>query len=348
MSITIKDVANYAGVSPTTVSRVMNAGTLHPVNKKTAEKVLKAIIALGYVPNENARKLSLKEQPALQKSNMNIGILLASAIDSYSDPFFHNMLIGIQSQASLFGYSIAYKYSVGEAQLSVIKNDILRHQAIGVIVLGRLSTDIFGFLSKNVKHIIYAGINHLNQQFDEVVCDAYSCAEAAVNHLIKIGYKKIGFVGNVINENSSVVLNEHRYKGYVHTLEKNNLPIYPEFIINTSIKIEPSYLAVDKLLSQSKIPEALFCANDFCAVGALKAINKHKLKVPADIALISIGDNGVSANPMISTIHIPCQDIGKYAINLLNDQVTTNRKYPLRLTLPYKLVIRDSCGFQYN
>ena len=344
MSVTLSDVAKLAGVSPATVSRVVNNDALHPVNKKTAKLVLDAIVALGYSPNEYARNLRRKGPVA--KENRALGILLASPIDSYNDPFFYDILLGIQTQVADMGYSLSFTYSLGDTPPDTIQNSLGLNNVSGMILMGRMTAETLHLVEKNVKHVVYAGLNHLDHRFDEVICDGFMCAKTAVHHLAATGHRQIGFIGNAIRGRSSSLVNEYRYDGYLNALEELNLPLRKELVVDTPLNMEMAFQATDAMLCRGVIPDSFFCANDYCAIGALKALRTHRLRVPQDVAVISIDDIEMAAysQPMLTTVHVPRQEIGKYAAKLLADQITTKRKYAIRVSLPYHLVIRESCG----
>lgn len=343
MGVTIRDVAKAAGVSIATASRVINNDLSHRVTPETANKVLDAIVSLNYTSNENARNLRClkpREVPPL-----NIGVLLTSAIDSYNDNFFYDILMGIQSEAALSGLAISFTYSLSTtAQKSL--EDYLRSSKIdGIILLGRMNADILYLVQRNIKHIVYAGLNPVNQSFDEVFCDGLRCAKTAVRHLASCGYKRIGFVGTAANSGSSALINEYRYDGYLTSMEELGLPISRDYIVDTPLSIEMAYKNIDMRLNKGMVAEAYFCANDLCAIGVLKALRDHKLKVPHDVAVIGIDDIDTAAyvRPALTTIQIPRHEIGSYSVKVLCDQISSKRKYPIRVELPYKLIVRASC-----
>lgn len=344
MPVTLNDVARRAGVSLTTASRVINNDSIHRVSPKTAKKVLDAAVELRYTPNEFARNLRQKRRDT--KDTLHIGVLLTSAIDSYNDNFFYDILLGIQTQTADSGHSLSFTYSFSDTSPTAIQNAIAANAVSGMILLGRMTADTLHFIAKNNKHVVYAGLNPVNHQFDEVVCDGFLCARTAVKHLAALGHRRIGYVGTASPGGSSMLLNEYRYDGYIKTMEELDLPVSRDFIVDTPLNIEMAFQAVDKRLAHGNIPDALFCANDYCAIGALKALRLHKLKVPQDVAIVSIDDIDMAAysRPMLSTIQTPRQEIGKYSVKLLTDQIHSRRKYPIRISMPFQLIVRESCG----
>lgn len=343
MGITIRDVAEQAGVSIATVSRVINNDSGHRVNAATARKVIDAVIALGYTPDGMAR--NLRKGTALSQTSLNIGTLLTSTIDSYNDSFFHEILLGIQEEIANTGHTLRFALSLDTVSQKVVEESLRAHDLDGVILLGRMSAQTLFLVKKHVQNIIYAGLNPLNQDFDEVVCDAYGCAKAAVHYLASCGYRKIGYIGTAARSGSSTLINEHRYDGYLDAMSELGFSVKSDHVIDTPLSIEMAFHAIERFLTQKSLPEAFFCANDNCAIGALKALRTHRIRVPKDIGIIGIDDLEISAfsTPMLTTFHIPRKEIGVYSVRMLNDQIRNNRKYPIRLQLPYSLITRDSC-----
>ena len=163
-----------------------------------------AIVKLGYSPNESAR--NLRKRNHRTGGNYVLGTLLTSSIDSYNDPFFYDILRGIQAQTADMGYSLGFTYSLRGSNIQQ-SSEMLRNDSLsGLILLGRMDTDTLNLVRKNVKHIVYAGLNQLDNLFDEVICDGFACAKMAVTHLANNGRKKIGFIGNMVHSHSSVVI----------------------------------------------------------------------------------------------------------------------------------------------
>lgn len=343
MAVTIRDIAELAGVSIATVSRVINNDQIHRVTPGTAKKVLDAIVALNYSPNENAR--NLRNMRPSERTSLNIGVLLTSVTDSYDDNFFHDILMGIQSEAATSGHTIRFTHSLNASAPKLIEEYLKTFSVDGVILLGRMNEDLLYLVRKNTRHLIYAGLNPVNQNFDEVFCNGLQCAKTAVRYLASCGYKRIGYIGTAVASGSSMLINEYRYDGYISAMNELGFPLIRDYIIDTPLSAELAYTNVNLRLAKGGLPQAYFCANDICAVGVLKALKERKIKVPQDVAIISIDDIDAAAlaNPALTTIHIPRHEIGIYSVRILSDQIETRRKYPIRVELPYHLIVRRSC-----
>lgn len=347
MNVTLKDIAREANVSISTVSRIINDDKIKPASPETAEKVWRIIRKLGYIPNQNARKLVYNQtDPKDTLKTKAIGCIFTSTRDTYNDPFFSAITRGIQTEASKRGYIIGYSYTSCNMTQSALYNNLTSNSVDGAIVMGRFNADFLQFLKLNIKSLVYTGLNFVDGGFDEVICDAYKAARSAVEHLISLGHRKIGFLGSIPGRDTIDVLNEHRFAGYKDELEKQGIEYRDQFIVNIDLSTEAAYLTMKELLAEKNLPTAVFCANDLVAIGAMKAIHEAGLKIPGDIAIIGIDDIDLAAyiRPALSTVRVPKEELGKFAVKILIDRIEGGHELPVRLDLPFELVVRESCG----
>lgn len=347
MAVTLKEIAEKAGVSISTVSRVINNDTTKPASKETADKVWRIVRELGYMPNQNARNLILKQEIGEEKAKTKaIGCIFTSTKDTYNDPFFSQIALGIQDEVSKRGYVLGYSFSSCEMSFSALYNNLATNPVDGAIILGRFSNDVLEFLKKNIKNLIYTGINSVDAGFDEVICDGYKGTCTAVEHLIQLGHKKIGFVGAMPGTELINVINEHRYRAFKDTMDENGLSIQQEWIRNVDLSTTEGYAGMKAMLDQNhSLPTAVFCANDVVAIGVMKAIHERGLKIPEDIAVIGLDDIEMSAyvTPSLTTIHIPKIELGRLAVKMLIDRIENGHSLPIRMDVPFELIIRESC-----
>ena len=337
MSVTLKDIAEKAGVSISTVSRVINRDKEKPASQETNDKIWKIVRELGYIPNHNARNL----QSGRDKKTKTIACLYTSKIDTHNDPFFSDIGLGIQKEANDKGYIISYALSISEMGMRPLHRYIMNHPIDGVIILGRFDEITFSFINRHFERLVYAGLNPVNENIDEVICNGYDATIVAINHLINKGYHKIGYIGDHLNN----FINEHRFSAYKACLHQNGIKFNKNYIIDTPLSIFKSHENVDAYLKiHTNIPNAFFCANDVTAIGAMKALKEHNIKVPTDVALISIDNIEMAnyVNPSLTTMDIPKIELGKAAVKLLIDQIETDRKKAYRIDLPFKLIERES------
>lgn len=347
MNVTLKDIAREAKVSISTVSRIINDDKTKPASLKTAERVWRIVRELGYVPNQNARNLVFnQENPGEGLKTKALGCIFTSIRDDYNDPFFSAITRGIQTEAAKRGYVIGYAYSSCSMTHSALYNNLTSNPVDGAIVMGRFNMDFLQFLRNNIKNLVYTGLNYVGGGFDEVICDAYRAAQTGVEHLIALGHQKIGYLGSIPGRDAVDVLNEHRFAGYRAALERQRIPYNEAYVKNIELATETAYRGMQELLSRKELPTAIFCANDLVAIGAMKAIHEGGLKIPEDIAVIGIDDIDLAAyvRPALSTVRVPKEELGKFAVKILIDRIEGEHKLAVRLDLPFELIVRESCG----
>jgi len=177
-----------------------------------------------------------------------------------------------------------------------------------------------------------------------VLCDAYRAARCAVDYLIGLGHKKIGYLGST--QQKYQVFNEHRYQGYLDALGDAGLPIDDAWVIDTPLTTPGGYANMQEMMRHGHLPTAIFCGNDSVALGVMKALSEHDIAVPHDISIIGFDNIEMSAysHPALTTIAIPTKELGRIAVKVMLDKLETSRSYPLKVYLPFSLVERESCA----
>ncbi len=347
MKIKLKDVAQAAGVSVSTVSRVINGDRERPASQETTEKIWTIVKELGYSPNQSAKSLVMGDVSKEQGVG-SIGCLYTSTSDVKTDPFFSCIGIGIQDELRRKDYEMAFALSTYHMEYSDIYNYINSHPAEGIIVTGCFENEILELIKKQFKYIVYAGVNAVDGGFDEVICDGYNGAKTAINHLIEQGHKNIGYVGHIHDEaTGSQLVNEHRYRAYCDNLEEAELTLNKKHVIHTRLYTTSAYEAMSNYLEKmdrGSVPTAFYCANDATAFGVMKALQEKSFSIPEDVAVIGLDDVEMArfVTPTLSTVSIPRKSLGIQAVKMLIDQIESKRTYSLRVDFPFELQIRES------
>lgn len=345
MSVTLKDIALKAGVSISTVSRIINNDPNKPASKETIERVKKIIEELGYPSEKSYRSFRKKRRGA---KTQNIGCILSSQSnmgrETYNDLVFSQILTGIQNEAYLNGFSVGYALSYAE-QEKMLYQHIQSSKVDGIIVMGKLTEDFLEFVTRHNSHVVYTGYNRLFRDIDEVVCDAYESTKTSINYLIGLNHKDIGFLGSIPNEESRII-NNHRYRAFTTAMERANLPVIDAYNRDILLSTRDSYLAMSDIIDGKKIPSAVFCSSDAVAMGALRAIIDKGLKIPEDISIVGGIDNINIAEyfqPSLTSITVPKEDLGRFAAKILIDRITGGHSINCCVQLPYELTVRESC-----
>lgn len=339
MPVKLYEIAQATGVSISTVSRVLNNDSSKPASKATTERILKAAYELGYYTRPPLQQLTE------EKKYRNLICFLTSPSDTFNDYFFSQILLGIQKEAGSLGYTINHTLSTSTTSAEIICKHIRDSKPDGVILLGRVRKKIMQYLSNCTSHLIYAGLNKLNVNIDQVICDSYSAILNSVAYLAQCGFSKIGFIGTIPEENSEI-LNEHRFQAFLDGLKLNDIKLYMSFCKNISLGTEQAYNATLELLREGKIPEAFCCANDNVAIGVISALTDYQYSIPKDVSVIGLDDIETAKfmNPRLTTFNMQTHELGEFAVKILDDRINGRHSTPVLVQLPSTLIIRDSCA----
>ena len=332
-SITIKDVANFARVAPSTVSKVVNrTGQL---SDETRLKVQDAIRKLNYRPNSIARSL---------RNNHTRTIGMINNSHTNKNTFVLQLMVGVEESASEAGFSV-FLCNTGASQSR--ENEylevLLDKQVDGLIFLDNVVKER-SLPAINLGNLPLVFLNQYPQEsvFPAVLPNDRQGAMLATDHLLRLGHKRIGFINGRLKHKASHL----RLEGYQAALKKAGLEFDSQLVQGKDIWDEKGgYFSVKDLMALTCPPSAIFCANDALAIGALDSLREDGLKVPDDVALIGF-DNSLAAaqkRPALSSIEMPFSDMGKLAVKLLLEALEGKNSSEI-FQLPCQLAQRDSCG----
>jgi DNA-binding LacI/PurR family transcriptional regulator len=344
--MSIKKIAEKTGVSPATVSRVLNNPNYHGSSPDLRDKVWKAAIELNYVPNEAARKLKLGTSAA--EKPVHVNILMTRMDATQYDPFFSELLHIVQSEIhkqvcilTQIWYLPVFSNDqmCTDTDMKQLIQDMKQDEqgyADGLIIIGKCNPEALKLLKKQYKSVVSINRNSTNYEVDEVLCDGEKIAAMAVEHLIQLGHHKIGYVG--------ACNNEARYRGYLDTLDRHGLTVDASYIIETMQTEQEGYETMEHMLASGNYPTGIYCANDITAIGMLKCLNQTggKPRMPSIIASDDI-EEAQNTKPMLTTVRMPKEEMGRFALHLLLDRIRGGHQGVVRIELEGKLVIRSSC-----
>ena len=347
-NMSIKKIAEKAGVSPATVSRVLNNPNYKCSVSGLRDKIWKTAIEMNYVPNEAARNLK-RGVSAKQEKTWYINILMTRTDSSQTDPFFSELLRVIESEIhdkncilskvwymSVFSDDRKCRRENLDRLIDEMYGEV-EEKRDGLIIIGRCNKEALKKLNKKYKSVVSVNRNSTNYEVDEVLCDGKKIALAAVEYLISLGHKNIGYVGQCHSED--------RYNGYLETLKRHDLDVIPEYVIETKQTEAEGYEAMEKFLQSDDMPTGIYCANDISAIGMLKCLNKFRNRyyMPSIISSDDIQEAQFT-KPMLTTVSLPKEDMGKFALYLLLDRLKGEHSGVVRMELEGRLVIRNSCS----
>lgn len=301
-SVRISDVAKLAGVSISTVSRVMNGSD--KVNKETAKKVQEVVDMVGYMPNEIARGLATK-------NNKLIGMLIPDIFNGY----YAELTTYIEPLLSVRGYSLQLCITSGDSdKVAYYFDDLLRRRAAGAIILSSKITDR-RLISRVKNNMAVVAVEGDVEDVDCIRVENEKGTYDAVENLILNGHKKIGFVGYHFATKGL----QERLTGYKHALTDFNIPICDDYIVDEMSNSNPGYEATMRLMSLPNPPTAIQCINEYCARGVYMALMERGIRIPDDVSVSGFdGQANIRVlNPRLTTAAIPMQDMAEMAVNML-------------------------------
>jgi LacI family transcriptional regulator len=301
---TIVDVAQAAGVSTATVSRVLNN---HPqVDAQLAAEVRKAVKDLGYRPSRVARSLRTRQNK--------VWALIVS--DCRTGPFFGSLVRGVEDVAYEAGYSL-FLCNTDEDQAkeaSYIELAVAENVAGIILTPSGARTDLSPLLNFGIP-VVLADRTLPAQQADSVLVDNVSGACGAVEHLLAGGYKRIACITGPLTTTTGY----ERHVGYCKALETAGMDIEDCLVRVSDFREEGGRIAMQELLAERKRPDAVFVTNHLMTIGALQAIFEAKLVIPRDIAVVSFDDMPWSSllRPSLTAVAQPAYDLGVEGARLL-------------------------------
>ncbi|GGE23251.1 LacI family transcriptional regulator [Marinithermofilum abyssi] len=332
---TIKDVARAAGVSPSTVSRVI-AGS-DRISLKTKERVRRAMERLDYVPNAIARSLA-------RSHTRTVGFTLARRADqAFSNPFFSEVLRGMSSVAQKRDYNILLSISMDEREERDKCLQLLRERRVdGLIVsTSRIEDPLIEALVDEEVAFVVIG-RSASRPVLSVNNDNIQASYQAAMHLLKQGYRQIAFISGP----SELVVSEDRLKGYQQALMDSGIPVSKDHIASVEFSEEEGFQALSRMREQGIPFDAVLAADDLFALGALRFAQEYRISIPDELGIIGFNDTPLMTytHPPLSSVRILSYELGVEAMELLIDVLEhpEKRRNSKEIVLPSQLEVRRS------
>lgn len=330
---TIQEVARKAGVSPTTVSHVINNSRV--VSAETRLRVEAAMEELHYRPNALARSLRRGQTHTL-------GLILPDI----SNPFFAEIGHSIETAAFEQGYSVILCNTEGDLDKEDLYVDVLsKKQVDGMIfVAAGDQTDSLRALLRHEVPVVVVDRDLPEVEVDAVLADSRQGGYLATQHLIALGHRRIGCIAGPFHLTPSA----QRVTGYREALLDAHLLADDDLIKRGDFHPESGYRAARSLLERRDAPAAIFACNDLMALGALRAAAESGRQVPADLAIVGFDDIELASytSPPLTTIAQPKADLGRLAVQWLIEHIADKSRPARRELLPTRLIVRGTCGGQ--
>lgn len=336
----IREVAALAGVSPATVSRVINHDTVYKMTDETRERVWKAIAELNYKAPTSSTEQTMRVQKSIQagRNGYRLGCILNVRGGKYSDPYYLSVLSGFEEVISKNGHEIAFIHTNDELGDKQLLNKSFETPVDGLIIMNTLDEDTFSYISKQTHNIV--GVDTKHESIDNIRYDHYDAAYLAVKHLYECGYKRIGFIGGREKDIPSC----RRFKGYYSTLNELGLEYNKDWILASNWDENYCHDAVVEAYKQGTLPDAYFVASDLMAIAVLRAFYELGISVPKECAVMGLSNIEISkyATPPLSTISIPSDEMGSVAAKILTDRIAGDTSPIKTVTLGLSTIKRSS------
>lgn len=349
---TIRDVAKHAGVSIASVSRVLNDDRQYKMTDETKLKIEQAIRELDYHPREVKKgasglpshiapsQLLTGRREQKKRTQAKIGCVLRVTRRKFNDPYYMSILSSIESRLSELGYQISFIKTGAELMNPSILTSAITPDVKGLVIMEDLSDETYSYLRSVCPCIV--GIDTHRSDIDNVAYDHYEAAGIAVEHLINRGYTKIGYIGG--QGEHFTIQSSQRYRGFRYTMETHGLPVEDDWVIDSEWDEELCSRLLDKMCRENNLPQAFFVGSDLMAMATMNVMHAHNISIPSQIAVMGLTDLDITrfSNPPLSTVHVPIEEIGMAAADMLIARIEGYSMAPQKITLSSKLVVRSS------
>jgi len=325
----IKDVAQYGGVSVSSVSRYLNAPDT--LRLETRKKIQKAVETLRYSPNPIARSLRTKSTETI-----------ALIIPSLDNLYYVDLYSELRQAAAASGYTINLLTSNWNCETMRKYLQVLPNRNVDGIIVTFLDDDEliedFRVTQKYIPLVLVTSTPN-RQEFNSIFIDAQEGVSRATQHLIDSGCTRIAFVGGRLNGSTLA-----KRKGFEIAMRQNSLSVNPEFYFFDKDHFSTGFWAMRQFWNLNKRPDGIVCTMDDIAMGCVKYLLRNGLKIPQDVKVI--GFNGISLinayEPSISSLEHPIKAIASEAVNLVRKQIESPRAKRHQVTLYTTLIVNTS------
>lgn len=333
---TIKDIANKAGVSISTVSRILNLDKTLNVSEETRKKVLKTAEEVNYI--------TIRERKSKNKV-YSIGILSSYLeLKELNDPYFLSIRMAIEKRCNEKNVEFKTLYTD-----KILNENLSKYKELdGIIAIGIFKDEEIYKIKEITRNIVFVDSSPDEWNYDSIVVDFKNGVKNALKYLYSLGHKNIGYIGGKVVPHSDEDGIEHinyREKTYREFMkEKNNYR--EEWILKGNFTLEDGYNLMKKMIDLKVKPSAFFIGSDPMAIGAFKALLERGYRIPEDISVIGFDDimTAKYLTPALSTVKVFTDFMGETSVDTLLERIVDGRKISKKVVVPTKLIIRDSCN----
>ncbi len=329
---TLESIAQAAGVSKATVSLALNGKP--GVSPRTRQRILEIAKQLNYQPNASAKGL------AKQKTET-VGVI----VPDISTPFYAELVRGVEGEVSTHGYHLILCTTTGKPSREELYFQLFRTQRVdGIIIMTPRGDDcvIHQIHAEGFPIVVVDRDVAIGDDIVEVLVDNFHGSIAAMEHLLNLGYKRIGFINGV----PTLPASQERLRGYRLALQEHDITPRDEWLCTANFREDGGYQCMHRLLNADPSLDAVFVGSDLMALGAIKALREEGKRVPDDIAIVGFDDIPLAPtfDPPLTTVRQPMAKMGAMAARLLFQLINGEELLERKVILQTELVIRASCG----
>ena len=332
-AVTMQDVADRAGVSPKTVSRVVNNEPR--VSESTRKKIQKVIDELSFQPNKSAQSLAADRS-----------LLIGLLYDNPSSTYVVDLQAGVLGVCNKFGYGLVIHPCENDSPelIQRLRELLVSSRMDGLILTPPMTEnqELLDFLvSSGTPYVLISPLDNSQSELSVSVDDSV-ITQQAIQSLIDFGHRRIGFITGLRKRSGS----EMRLLGYQQALEKNNISYDESLIVQGNFTFGSGVVAAQELLRYENPPTAIFASNDYMAAGVMKAALQLRISIPHELSLCGFDDTPVAGymSPGLTTIRHPLERLASHAGELLIRQLKKHTQ-PFEVeTLKSELILRGSTG----
>jgi len=331
----LKDISEETGFSIATISRVLNQDQAFNVPEDTRLKILSAAEKLNYKTlgqrhRPNTNKISLEE-----KASITIGLAYwYSTADEITDPYYLSIRLAIKEYCDTHDIELKLFYLL-ESSYDEIKEASLD----GLIALGKYSSSEIDKLQALNQHFVLVDCYSRHPEIDVVMVDLKAATKDIIKYLNKAGISSIGFIGGIEGTLDGKVLIDIRLKTFAKYEKADYDTIY-----QGNFNADSGYEIMSNIIRGGNIQPAYIVASDAIAIGCLKALNEHQIKVPTEVSIISYNNISLAQYtiPALTTVDLNTNHLGTTAAEVLYERIKTNRRLAKKIFIPTQLVKRES------
>ena len=329
MSHTMREVAKKAGVSPATVSRVLNKTQY--IAPETEQRVLEVVRQLNYYKNVHARRL------ATGRSD-----LFGLVISEIANPYFPEIIRGFQAAAWERGFDVLlFNTEYQQGRIDSVIRKLVESDVRGVAIMtSSVDKSATAELTAADVGVVFCNLGPPERLISNISIDYQSGILQAIEHVVSLGHRRAAVIAGPGNNHTAVIIKLALVKG----LKERRLNPFP--VIESNYRVDSGASAVRAILSQTEIPTVIFCGSDLIAMGAMKTLEEEGVRVPEDVSVVGIDDISFAflARPPLTTISVPRERLGVIAFEALERVLKLKRRKGADYYVGTELVVRKSTG----